>query len=192
MRSRPSLLLLLAFGLAPISFTTSGCRPVPAPETAVVERTDVDGLLRLIEQRLALMDDVARWKWNESQPVTDPKREQELLEKVVERGQGRGLDPELVRSFFAAQMEAARSIQQADFERWTAQKQKPFADATSLTGLRQRIDAINDQLIDALVQVTPRLKTASMQQELRRRSQEILKAPGMAEVRDKVIAPLMK
>jgi uncharacterized protein (DUF302 family) len=44
----------------------------------------------------------------------------------------RELDPELVRSFFAAQLEAARLVQQADFDRWKANKQEPFADTKSL------------------------------------------------------------
>jgi len=59
------------------------------------------------------MHEVARWKWNAGQPVTDAERERELLHSVVEGGRGKGLDPELVRSFFAAQLEAARLVQQA-------------------------------------------------------------------------------
>src|SRR5262249_54838470 len=64
---------------------------------------DLDRSVRLMEKRLALMHEVARWKWGAGQPVTDPRRERDLLQGVVERGRGRGLDPGLVRSFFAAQ-----------------------------------------------------------------------------------------
>jgi chorismate mutase-like protein len=70
------------------------------------------------------------------QPLTDPQRERELLQSVVERGRGKGLDPDLVRTLFAAQMEAARLVQQADFDRWQANKQEPFPDTTSLAVLR--------------------------------------------------------
>src|SRR6516225_465674 len=98
------------------------------------------------------MHEVARWKWNAGQPVTDAERERELLQSVVERGRVKGLDPDLVRSFFAAQMEAARLVQQADFDRWKAKQQKPFADTTSLAVLRQLIDHLNRELIDALAE----------------------------------------
>ena len=66
-----------------------------------------------MQRRLTLMHEVARWKWNAGQPVRDAEREREVLHSVVEGGRGKGLDPELVRSFFAAQLEAARLVQQA-------------------------------------------------------------------------------
>jgi hypothetical protein len=44
-----------------------------------------------------------------------------LLRSAVERGRGKGLGP--VRPFFAAPLEAARLVQQPDFERWKASQQ---------------------------------------------------------------------
>ena len=143
-----------------------------------------------MRQRLALMHDVARWKWNTGKPITDPQRERELLHSVVERGRGKGLDADLVRSFFAAQMEAARLVQQADFDRWQANKQKPFADTTSLAVLRQRIDHLNRELIDALAELRPRLSGRSVQQALPQRAEEILTGYDLAGVRETAIAPL--
>lgn len=138
------------------------------------------------------MDEVARWKWTAGQSIADPKRERELLEKVIERGRAKGLDPERVRTFFAAQMEAAKSLQQAKFDLWSANKQKPDAGASDLTELRKRIDALNDELIDALAQLSPRLPEPAVQQTLKQHAQEILSSKEMAPVREKVIAPLMR
>ena len=108
----------------------------------------------------------------------------------LHRGRGKGLDPELVRSFFAAQMEAARLVQQADFDRWKANKQKPFADTKSLAELRQRIDQLNSELIDALAEVRPWLWGQSVQQALPQRAEEILTGDDLAGVRETAIAPL--
>ncbi|MBV8077640.1 MAG: chorismate mutase [Planctomycetaceae bacterium] len=83
-------------------------------------------MLRLMERRLALTHEVARWKWDAGKPITDPQRERELLQSVVERGRLKGLDPELVRSFFAAQLAAARLVQQADFERLGGERAGAF------------------------------------------------------------------
>ena len=63
----------------------------PRPDLATLDR-----LLGLMQQRLALMHDVARWQWKAGQPITDPKRERELLQSVVERGRGKGVEPKLV------------------------------------------------------------------------------------------------
>jgi chorismate mutase len=177
-------------GLLLVALAASGCRPADVPVTPRRDLADVDRLLRLMERRLALMHDVARWKWGAGKPITDPERERELLQRVVERGRGKGLDPELVRSFFAAQMEAARLVQQVDFDRWEAQEPKPVADTTSLAVLRQRIDDLNRELIDALAEVRPRLSGLIVQQALPQRAEEILTGDGLAGVRETAIAPL--
>ena len=142
-----------------------------------------------MEQRLTLMHDVARWKWNAGQPITDPEHEGHLLQSVVERGRGKGLDPDLVRSFFTGQMEAARLVQQADFERLQANKQKPFTDTTSLAVLRQRIDHLNGELIDTLAVLCPRLSEPTVQQALPQRAAAILTG-DLAGARETAIAPL--
>jgi chorismate mutase len=177
-------------GLLPVSLVASRCRPADVTVAPRRDLADLDRLLRLMEQRLALMHDVARWKWDAGQPITDSGRERELLQSVVERGRDKRLDPELVRSFFAAQMEAARLVQQADFDRWRAKKQKPFAETTSLVVLRQRIDDLNRELIDALAEVRPGLSGLTVQQALPQRAEEILTGNGLAGVREAAIVPL--
>jgi chorismate mutase-like protein len=177
-------------GLLQASLAASGCRPADVPVAPRRDLATLDRLLRLMGQRLALMHEVARWKWNAGQPITDAERERELLQSVVERGRGKGLGPDRVRPFFTAQMEAARLVQQADFERWQANKQGPFADTTSLAVLRQRIDDLNRELIDALAELCPRLSGLTVQQALPQRAEEIVTVNGLAGVRETAIAPL--
>jgi chorismate mutase-like protein len=180
-------------GLLLVSLAVSGCRPADvtvAPRRDLADLADLDRLLRLMGRRLALMHEVARSKWNAGKPVTDPDRERELLQGVVELGRGKGLDPDLVRSFFAAQMEAARLVQQADFDRWKAKGQEPFADPTSLAVLRQRIDTLNGELIDALAELGPRLSGTTVQRALRQRAEKTLTGDDLAGVRETAIAPL--
>jgi chorismate mutase-like protein len=188
--SRP--LCVFAVALLLMALAASGCRPADVPDGPRRELATLDRVLRLIEQRLTLMHDVARWKWNTGQPITDPQRERELLESVVERGRDKGLDRDLVRSFFAAQLEAARLVQQADFDGWKAHRQGPFAGTTSLAVLRRRIDQLNRELIDALAEVHPWLSGQTVQQALPRRAEEILTGNGLAEVRETAIAPLRR
>ena len=188
----PAIRLLFLSGVLSVLLASVGCRPAPAPYTAAADQTQVNRLLHLMEQRLGLMHDVALWKWNSGQPITDPKRESELLDKVVERGRQKGLDPELVRSFFSAQMEGARSIQQTDFDRWATDKPKPNPSTLTLTALRQQIDTLNGELIDALAVLSPRLTAPSVQHMLKVRATDILGSASIAPVREIVLAPLAR
>ena len=63
------------------------------------------------------------------------------------------------RAFFAAQIEAAKLIQRADFRRWEADPPLPDAPAPDLaTDLRPRIDGLNRDLLAALSRAVPRLR----------------------------------
>jgi chorismate mutase len=98
----------------------------------------------------------------------------------------------LVRSFFSAQIQAARLVQQADFDRWKAAQHGPFKETTSLTVLRERIDDLNQQLIDALAKLSPQLGEPNVQQALPQRAQTILTGDELAAVRETAIGPLRR
>ena len=56
--------------------------------------------------------------------------------------------------------------------------------------LRQRIDQLNTELINALVEVRPWLWGQTVQPALPQRAEEILTGNGLASVRETAIAPL--
>jgi chorismate mutase len=149
----------------------------------------IDTLLQRMQQRLALMHDVARVKWNTKRPILDADRERVMLKDVVELGRLHHLDADRTRAFFTAQIEAAALIQEADFQRWQDERQPPFADVPDLTTLRQRIDQLNGELLAALAAARPYLGTAEGQKQLGSRSQEAL--GGFAvPVREAAVRPL--
>src|SRR4051812_42959722 len=88
------------------------CGPSAAPDRTF------DTLLGLMRQRLEVMHDVARYKWAKKAPIEDSEREAALLKDVASRAADLVLDPELSRTFFRGQIEAAKVIQRADFSRW--------------------------------------------------------------------------
>jgi chorismate mutase len=144
-----------------------------------------------MSDRLALMHDVARTKWNANRPVGDPEREQALLREMEEEGQKHGLAPEFTRPFFAAQIAAARRVQEADLARWRAEGRGPFADEPDLAALRRRIDALNRDLVGALAEARPRLAGASTRDQLRRWAREALAGEGITDdVRAAAVEPL--
>jgi chorismate mutase len=103
------------------------------------------------------------------------------------------LNPDLTRAFFAAQVEAAKKIQRADFARWAADPHGPERKAPDLAGaLRPRIDALNRELLDALARAKPDLLERNGPERLRERAGQILVGEGVdATVRATAIGPLL-
>jgi chorismate mutase len=108
-------------------------------------------LASLAERRLALSPDIAWYKHSNDVPVYDPVRETSVLQTVMAAGQQQGLNPDTVRRFFAAEMEASRRIQWEWIHAWRKGRAEPFGTVRDLHGdLRPRMDAIGAEQIDAL------------------------------------------
>lgn len=175
--SRPVLAALLA------SMMLAGWALAPTGPVTPAERQ----ILTLMRDRLAVMPAVARWKWNHQAPITDPIRERELLTRLRAQAQEQGLDPDFVERFFSAQFDAAKQIQEAEFQRWQAVKLGPFATVPDLrTEIRPEIDRINAALLQWLKQ-TPSLEPARIAQQAKWR----LIGPAITDsVRMTAIQPL--
>ncbi len=142
-----------------------------------------------MRERLDLMHEVAKTKWNARRPIRDPQREAALVSDMVERGRSHGLDPDFTRAFFVAQIDAAVAIQEADFRQWQGEGHPPFADTSELAVLRQQIDTLNADLLVALSKAHGALRAANGQEYLRLRSAEWF-AGLPPPVRDTALRPL--
>jgi chorismate mutase len=97
-----------------------------------------------------------------------------------------------VRSFFTAQIEAARQVQQADFDRWHAAGRERVRAGADLASLRKQIDRLNDELLDALGEAGPFPVQPRAREAVERRAAELLDGEGIdATVRALAIAPLL-
>ncbi len=181
--------------LCALALLVPACSPQPvvpgkseAPAAGVAA---LDRLLGAMGERLELMHEVARVKWNAKRPIRDAEREAALLGQMVERGRTHALEDDFTRTFFTAQMEAARLVQEADFDRWRRQQQPPFAETSTLEALRQRIDAINQDLLAALAAARLLLRTGEGKEQLRKRASDQLAAFSVP-VRETALRPLVR
>jgi chorismate mutase-like protein len=146
-----------------------------------------------MRDRLNLMHDVAKSKWNTRRPVADPGREQALLREMEERGRAHGLDPAYTRAFFEAQVEAAKRVQEADTRRWRAEGRGPFEGLPDLAALRRRIDQQNLDLLAALAAAQPLLREGALRTAIPRWAGQVIAGDGIdQEVRARAVAPLVE
>lgn len=118
----------------------------------------VEGLKRVMAERLALMHEVARYKWNQGLAIEDPERERVVLARTAERAVAGGIPAALAARLVRAQIEAAKVIQRADVAGWEAAGAGPFDHVPDLAGeLRPEITRRTDELIVAVRQAMPLL-----------------------------------
>lgn len=103
--------------------------------------------------RLRLARDVAWFKYTHRQPIRDPQREAQVLDRISALAAARGMPPAPVRAFFTAQIAAACAEQEALIRAWRRGAPTPAAPPRDLrTAIRADIDAANLALLDALTQ----------------------------------------
>ena len=140
----------------------------------------LDKLLTLIEQRLALADEVARSKWNSGAAVEDLARENEIVETIGRDAGKYGLDPAFARSFFRAQIEASKLAQNAHLAQWRAARQPPFADAPDLQrDIRPQLDRLTPLMLDALSRSLPALHAPDAAMRLQARAGDAAHAAAL-------------
>ena len=186
----------LFFSSTVIAAQNSGSVKLVNPQaiTRAEQQRPVDKLLKLIQQRLLIAHDVARWKWNQKRPIEDLKREQELLLKVRQQATTHSLEPDRVAAFFQAQIEAGKLIQTADFQNWQNQGIKSFANVPDLNQtLRPSLDKLNTEFLFALTELTSVLGCPQIQELIQSRSQVIIQGDGIdRQVQNLAISPLLQ
>ncbi len=152
-KSLAAWLLLFAFFSCSSHASRAQLAPSPAAVDAALtpaETKQVGALLDAMRQRLKIMHDVARWKWNAAKAIEDTERERQLLQQLERQGRKFNLTPAETRRIMKAQIEAGKRIQRADWNSWRREQHKPFDDVPDLKReLRPRIDRASEQLLAA-------------------------------------------
>lgn len=147
--------------LAAFSVACDDARPPSTPAPVVVsqpadakavpdsETTEESRLAQLRAERLAVVDQVALWKWMNGKPIEDPAREARVLDSVEQLAADRGLDRAGARKFFESLMAEARQRQHALHESWRKTGPPTDTPTIEIDLLRQKIDRLTPQLLEA-------------------------------------------
>lgn len=107
-------------------------------------------LVDAVIERNRVADDVAVAKWHSGAPVHDPVREAALLDAVRTAAGGQALDPAATVAWFEDLLAASRQIQNARLDHWHQHNAVPPGPPPALTELRERLDALQPLLLEAL------------------------------------------
>lgn len=110
-------------------------------------RSDADAVIDLVAKRLSLMPAVAAWKYARKVPISDPVREQQVLDVTVARAQALGIDATAARELFALQIRLAVQVEEYYVAVWRGGAALPNVVPELATELRPQLDAIGAELL---------------------------------------------
>ncbi len=152
----------------------------------------LESLLSLFKQRLDVINDVARWKWNNTYPIEDPAREKAMFEEIGKQAESLGLNPEQAKDIFLAQVNAEKLLQILNFEKWVEEDADLVDEAPDLTVLNPKIDALNAQILAKLADILPQISQDQFSDMLKAKADAIVTGNLIDDsVRDAVIEPFM-
>ncbi len=105
-------------------------------------------LLRLLNERLVLMQQVAAYKWQHDLPIEDRAREDQVVANSVDKALRVGMVPQSAAEFFRAQIAAAKAVQAYWFARWR-DTAGPAQAPDLISVIRPRLLVLGEQIIDA-------------------------------------------
>ncbi|MFL6577849.1 MAG: gamma subclass chorismate mutase AroQ [Povalibacter sp.] len=155
-----SKLLRRIFSLV-LLFCFAGAHSVPADPLYFSDpQDDVRALIDLMAQRLALMPDVAAWKYANNKPVTDAVREAQVLSATIAQAQALGIYAASARGLFELQIQLASRIQEQAIAQWRATQTHPSVVRDLQQELRPELDRIGKQLLVQIYLALPELQRA--------------------------------
>ncbi|ARJ06527.1 hypothetical protein GCM10010988_17920 [Cnuibacter physcomitrellae] len=144
---------------APVSSETAtasatATAPTGSSPASAVPGGTFDAAVGLIVERLDTAPQVAASKLFTGQPVTDPAREQVVLDAAAAAAQQAGADTDYVQAVFADQIAASKLVQQSLLDQWAAGSAPAPTTAPDLaTEVRPVLDRITAELVPALAAV---------------------------------------
>jgi cyclohexadienyl dehydratase len=152
----------------------------------------VRAVFALAQARLSVMPHVAAWKYANNAPVTDPAREQRVLDASVAEAQRLGIDPASARELFALQIRIASDVQEHFIATWRQQGGNSERVRDLNKELRPELDRIGAQLLQAIYLALPELARADFIQHYKSFA-AVIDVPGLdASDREQLLGALAK
>lgn len=153
---------LLASLVGVVALLAAALVPLRAAPTFVSDEVLRADLVARLDERLALMPEVAAHKFRAGTPIADPAREAAVIASAVTAAQVYRLEPEPLRAVYQLQIALARIVQEAWHAHWRATGTAPAPARDLASALRPELDRQNTRFLQAAALAVPMLASASV------------------------------
>ena len=151
------------------------------PARFTTEQMEVERILELADQRLAVMPAVAAVKWQTKAPISDPPRETAVIQRAADLGAPMGLAGEPVKHLFELQVRLAGEVQTSLHEQWQSHGFAYSEPATSLAALRPKLDGLTVDILQALYLAAPVLQREGFEARYAATAEKKLQTSGWSD-----------
>jgi chorismate mutase len=103
---------------------------------------------------------------NRGTTVEDAKREAQVVRAAVASAKEKGLNEQFISTFFSAQIEAHKLVQYSLLAEWRRRGRAPAHKPIDLSDIRQKLDQLQEQLIQGLAHTRAARETATCQADV--------------------------
>lgn len=82
------------------------------------DKACIQELFSLLQHRLQIARDIAKWKWNYRLPIDERDKEKKLMKEILRQALEENIDMQLCTSVIMSQIIAAKAVQIESFEEW--------------------------------------------------------------------------
>lgn len=151
------------------------------PARFTTEQAQVERILELADQRLAVMPAVAAVKWQTKAPIFDPARETAVIQRAADLGAPMGLAGEPLKHLFELQARLAREVQTSLHEQWQAHGFSYSEPVTTLAALRPKLDGLTIDILQAIYVAAPVLQRDGFEAQYAPSAQQRLRTSGWSD-----------
>ena len=117
-------------------------------------------------QRLAITEPVALAKWDRGTAVEDANREAQVVRAAVASAKEKGLSEQFISTFFRRSNRGQQAHPVFLLAEWRRRGRAPEHKPIDLGDIRQELDQLQEQLIQALADTWPARETATCQADV--------------------------
>ncbi|MGW8527293.1 chorismate mutase [Nocardiopsis sp. NPDC055824] len=139
-------------------------------------------VVELSADRLATALPVAAAKWHSGDPVDSPEREREVLAAAERHASALGVEPEAVAAVVRDQIEENKTVQRSLHARWHADPGGGPGTEPDLSRVRAELDRLTPELVRALADAGPALRSPDCGADLARSTREVADERGLDRV----------
>lgn len=156
-------------------------------------QAQMDTLLTLIKERLFLMQDIAKWKWNNAMPIENASEEKALHAEVALIAQKLDISPEVAANLMQAQFNSSKLIQIDAFETFARQDLDNVEGAPkSIDPLNKRASELTSMILMQAKKLLPKTSNGELKIAIKEKANEIITNSGISELATKeAISPLI-